>query len=548
MDQAKFQEAFNALREEYRQNLPAKIQQLYDIWNQVDADKWNADEFVTFTRLAHSLAGSGATYGFGSVSQAARSLEVFAKQLNPEAPPNHFEHAQLATLLAQLQESALTATRTSVNEIHEREAPAAPEPSSPTRRVTLYMPPSASSRDIEMQLGYFGYDVKLCEGLPECDELVESKPLAIVLDWDFAQAKFSAAQLARLNELEKCTPRLPRLFLATASDLSARLQAARHGATAYLVKPLMMTLLTETLNAQTSQHGDDPYRILIVDDDASLAAYYATALQSAGMQTRVVLNPLDVMPPMDEFRPDLILTDLYMPHVNGLELAAVLRQQEAYVSIPIVFLSGETDVDKRLSAMLLGGDDYLLKPIEATHLISSVSSRVRRARILRALAERDSLTGLLNHTRFKEQLGIEVARAVRYNGELSFIMLDIDHFKMVNDSYGHPTGDRIIKSLARLLQQRLRKTDILGRYGGEEFGVILPETNGSDAWGVMEEIRVAFGQIRQQSDGVDFHVTVSGGIATVPPATDAAMLNELSDRALYRAKRSGRNQIVYAME
>jgi PleD family two-component response regulator len=143
-----------------------------------------------------------------------------------------------------------------------------------------------------------------------------------------------------------------------------------------------------------------------------------------------------------------------MPGASGQEIAKVIRQQDAYLSIPIVFLSAESDIGRQREAMSLGGDEFLHKPIQPEHLVSAVRSRVIRYRALRALMVRDSLTGLLNHTSYKERLRAEVARAKRQNKMLSVAIIDIDHFKNVNDTYGHPAGDRVIKNLSRLLKQR----------------------------------------------------------------------------------------------
>jgi diguanylate cyclase (GGDEF)-like protein len=157
---------------------------------------------------------------------------------------------------------------------------------------------------------------------------------------------------------------------------------------------------------------------------------------------------------------------------------------------------------------------------------------------------RDSLTGLLNHTATKEQIDIEVSRARRNGDTLAVAMLDIDRFKAVNDTYGHLVGDRVINNLARLLQQRLRNTDVIGRYGGEEFAVVLSGANGESAQRVLNDVRVGFAALKQQSGGTEFSVTLSCGIATFPHHDGAAQLTDAADKALYEAKNSGRNKVV----
>jgi diguanylate cyclase (GGDEF)-like protein len=196
--------------------------------------------------------------------------------------------------------------------------------------------------------------------------------------------------------------------------------------------------------------------------------------------------------------------------------------------------------------MSLGGDDFLTKPIKPGHLVSSVSSRIQRSRMLRSFMVRDSLTGLLNHTAIKDQLEREVARAKRLKTPLAYAMIDIDLFKRVNDTYGHPVGDRVIKSLSRLLKQRLRETDVVGRYGGEEFAVIMSDTDGPAAMKVLDNIRDAFSRFSHLADGKEFSVTFSGGIADVALSGDAIKLGDFADRALYEAKHAGRNRLVLA--
>jgi diguanylate cyclase (GGDEF)-like protein len=397
-----------------------------------------------------------------------------------------------------------------------------------------------------LQISHFGYQVRSFSQAEILRQAVEkTPPAAIISDIVFPDHQLSGTQL--MTEILQTIPAAPPvLFISVLDDLNARLQVARTGGKAYFTKPVNVPSLIDKLDELTARRSIEPFRILFVDDESHLATYYALILRQAGMITTVVIDPQELMATLTEFNPDLILMDIYMPLCSGPELAAVIRQQQAYVGIPIVFLSTETDLDKQLVAMSLGGDDFLTKPIQADHLILSITARAQRARTLRSLMTRDSLTGLLNHTKIKDQLTHEVLRADRQKTQLAYAMIDLDHFKSVNDSYGHASGDRVIKSLARLLQQRLRKTDIIGRYGGEEFAVILPETTGTDAVRILNEIRLGFAQVRQRSDQAELSSTFSCGIATFPQFRDVASLSSAADRALYQAKYQGRNQVVLA--
>ena len=280
-----------------------------------------------------------------------------------------------------------------------------------------------------------------------------------------------------------------------------------------------------------------------VDDSRAQAAHTEMVLNSAGIVTRALTAPLSVMAELAEFQPDLIILDMYMPECLGTELAKVIRQHERHVSVPIIYLSAEDDLDKQLDAMSEGGDDFLTKPIKPRHLIATVRNRAARARSLKARMVRDSLTGLYNHTHTLQLLDDARFRARRDERPLTFAMLDIDHFKRVNDTYGHPMGDRVIKSLALFLKQRLRKTDHIGRYGGEEFAVVLPDTDAESARKVLEEIRQRFAEIHYPAQPHDLSCTFSCGIAELGEEMDIKTLAKQADEALYTAKHGGRNRV-----
>ncbi len=257
-----------------------------------------------------------------------------------------------------------------------------------------------------------------------------------------------------------------RVFLSSRGDLVARLAAARLGSDAYLTKPLEAGLLAETLDRLAVGGPADPYRVLIVEDDAEAATLYARTLEEAGMKVAIESDPMAIMAPLSRLQPDLILMDLYMPGCAGPELAAVLRQQTGYVGVPIVYLSAEEGLAEQIAAISAGGDEFLTKPIAPGHLVAAVKARALRGRFLATRIAHDGLTGLLNHTHMKQQTEIELSRADREGWEVAYAMIDLDRFKSVNDAFGHTAGDRLLKSLGRLLRQRLRRSDVLGRYGG----------------------------------------------------------------------------------
>lgn len=415
-------------------------------------------------------------------------------------------------------------------------APAAPA----ERLISLWPANAPDMEEIAGQLGYFGYQVKLCEHVDRLlDPALATSSYGVLMDCD-AAAQLSGSEKAALHAL---SDRVPISGLSSDGAIAKRLMAVRMGCRAFFTRPLDMTSLLDTLDRITAPPQAEAGKVLVVDDSPSTAAFYAATLSSAGFVCQVVTDPLKTMEALDDQTPELILLDMHMPGASGEELAKVIRQQDAYLSTPIVFLSAESDVTRQREAMSLGGDEFLQKPIEPQHLISAVKSRIIRYRALRALMVRDSLTGLLNHTSFKERLRTEVARVRRQNKPLSVALLDIDLFKKVNDTYGHPAGDRVIKNLARLLKQRLRGADVIGRYGGEEFAVALPDTPLEGAVRVLDNIRASFEAIVQHAGEKTFQITLSAGLSQCPPSCDAETLIQLADEALYEAKHAGRNRV-----
>jgi diguanylate cyclase (GGDEF)-like protein len=400
------------------------------------------------------------------------------------------------------------------------------------------------ARHIVSQLANYNYPVAILTDVQDLQaRLDEARPVALIMSLGAGGDDLAGARA--LTDLRKEGVALPPvIFLSSRDDIHARLSAIRAGGEAYFTRPVEFNLITDTLDRLLSDPQAEPYYVLVVEDSPSQAMLYARILEEQGMVVRTATDPLQVLSVLEDFPAELILMDVYMPNCSGIELAQVLRQQNKFLSVPIVFLSAETDLAKQHAAFRTGGDDFLVKPIQPEFLVSSVCTRADRYRSLRTQMVRDSLTGLLNHTAFIQHLAKNEARCLRQHSPLSLAMIDIDHFKQVNDTYGHPVGDQVIRNLARLLQQRLRRSDIIGRYGGEEFAVVMPDTPASVALNLMELTREAFAHVIQNGDGKEFSTTFSCGIAELNEEASRSSLIDVADTALYQAKRAGRNRVV----
>lgn len=405
--------------------------------------------------------------------------------------------------------------------------------------------------DLEEQLCRYGYEVALFEEPAAAQRTQMIRPAVSVMNVKFftqdssPQDKTgSRAGGENLNSDEEEKGKSALICLSDEDNMQSRLEAVRHGAVAFLTKPINMDALVGRLDELTRASGKQPGRVLIVEPDAEFALHLTWILGEAGMAASMAVNPRSIMESLVEYNSEIILMNLYFPDMLGMELASILRQQQAFQSIPIVFYSRDTSRDRKLAALRKGGDGFLTLPIESDHLIAEVETRLTRYRIMRSLIVQDRLTGLLNHTRLRELLNRELIRATRRQTEIHLAMIDIDQFKEVNDTYGHQMGDRVIKSLARLLKQRIWDEDILGRYGGEEFAVIFRTFDAHTAARILNEIRIDFSQLRQGTEGNSFFSTFSAGIASFPRYRAARPLVDAVFQAVRRVKNRGGNRVA----
>jgi len=305
----------------------------------------------------------------------------------------------------------------------------------------------------------------------------------------------------------------------------------------------------------------------VVDDHPDNVEIINARLSSRGFAVETATNGQEALDQVRANPPHLILLDVMMPLMDGYEVARRIKTDEALPFIPIILVTARDSTADKVEGLDAGADDYLTKPINFPELEARVRSMLRIKRLqdeldqknrelevankrLRRLSITDGLTELFNHRHMHELLHDEFERTKRSGEPLALVMLDLDRFKQVNDTYGHPTGDVILYETARILQETAREIDMVGRYGGEEFIAILPDTGEEAAAQFAERIRQAVADHVYRDDANELRMTLSSGVASFPAEgiDHPDVLIKRADEALYAAKEGGRNRVVRASE
>jgi diguanylate cyclase (GGDEF)-like protein len=489
-------------------------------------------------REFHSLAGAGATFGLPGLSDAARRGEALCQELEEGHLTPSAASERLLALVA-----AMRATHPPAGPAPLREAAgAAHDPD----EVLVVGGDAAVHARLARLLALDGLGVARATSVQEARARFEQRlPDGLVVDLRLPDGTgYEVIEDLRARPGGDLTAVV--MFNLTAAFLD-HTEAIHAGADAFFENPVEWEAVTRKLHQLLERAMADRPRILVVEDDAHTAAYARSILEAAGYDVEVCDVPRRFDEALAAFRPDLILMDIVLPDISGYDLTRYVRQDDQYVALPIIFLTSENDSGARIRTVKAGGDDYLLKPVNPSVLVANVAARLERARLLKTLLNRDGLTRLLTHTAFMEHaqaLVVQKARQPSVPGCL--VMLDLDHFKSTNDTFGHQAGDRVLVSLATLLRRHLRRSDVVGRYGGEEFGVLLEGLTEEEASRLMRRLLNEFSAIEHRApSGASFHTTFSAGVAALDdPATSLERWIQAADSALYGAKRAGRNRVM----
>jgi diguanylate cyclase (GGDEF)-like protein len=287
-------------------------------------------------------------------------------------------------------------------------------------------------------------------------------------------------------------------------------------------------------------------KVLIIDDSPDAVAIAKARLAREHLDVLVADGGRAGMELARREMPDLVLLDIEMPDLTGFEVCAAMKSDPDLCMIPIIFLSGASDGRDKVKGLDLGAVDYVTKPFDAFELRARVRAALRTKHLQDLLiryAHVDPLTELSNRRALMERLEQEWQRIQRHSGSLAFIMADVDHFKRVNDTYGHAVGDRLLVRISMAIARECRDVDLPARYGGEEFAVLTPGETAESAAALAERCRAAIEGMSIEVDGAEIQATASFGVADSHGAASPAEMVERADKHLYTAKKSGRNTV-----
>lgn len=504
-------DALDGLRREYLAGLPA---QLDEIRAAIDGLRLGHREAAATLRTHfHQLAGSGGSYGFPEISSIAREAERLMA-----ADPAASDATRLEDAVHRLAQVA-------------RRVPD-PEPAIRSR-ARLVLPAGADRDELSRRLVEAGYQVLLGARSDDPAALPASvRPDLLVIGLGPGEGDPSAIASTWTNRRGQRPGAVVLIETLRAID---RLRASAAGVDAVFPAERMLEELPRYARVFVTV-GAPPSTVLLVEADAERSSVIADRLAQANI--RVVRTPLAgaVQELLDREVPDLILVGTRLADGDGFAVGRMVRRDPRFGLLPMVFL-GTGEVSERIEALRAGADDFLVHPVDPELLLHTVVKRAERGRRLRESLHRDQLTGLLNHATLMAELEYAVDYGRRHGGPLAFVMFDLDRFGEVNERFGQAVGDQVLLHVANVFRSNVRASDVIGRVGGEEFGMILRGGGADGASVLASKLRRVLGeQAATTVEGIRIPVNVSVGWACYP--TDGSIAGELAHAAVQAMRRA----------
>ncbi|MGB5497152.1 MAG: EAL domain-containing protein [Sedimenticolaceae bacterium] len=454
-------------KEVFVRQLPKRIAAVEEIWSRLESGAWDSAQLDALYERVREISEHSKAFALFQLNESVFSLEVYLSSfVGSDIKPEVNQTNTISGLIRALKTAAQLAA-------DNQEADPLPAGEISVFIVGdkhgLTAEVADALRNLDCDVRYFSDPESV---LPN---LQADPPKAIVADTSLLpQMPPLSAELVRLRSHVSIS--IPLIFVSSSTALQLRVDAIRAGGDGFFVAPLDAEQVAEQIRDIAQPGMQQTFRVVVVEDDPTQADFAASILRKAGIEVVQITEPVKVIKTLHEFKPDLILMDIYMPEVNGIELTTVIRDHTEFVAIPIVFLSGEQDTDKQLDALSVGGDDFIAKPIRPKHLLGVVQTRIRRSRQLRRAtgqpAKHDRVTGLFSRQHFLDRLGKAVDKDETAM-PVGVMLVTPDNLTQLQERHGVGGLDHLISELGAVIAHQLRDTDLAARIDDHSFGVLL---------------------------------------------------------------------------
>jgi diguanylate cyclase (GGDEF)-like protein len=504
------------LRGRFRETARTRLGDMTSLLARLERDRSDTAALQQLAKHFHALAGMGGTYGYPRVTELGDEAEAVMLPLvkrggTPDAATVSRWRELTQAIDAELEWSG---------GLQPAVSPGGLKPAAPSFEVLLVTSDAELAARVSEALEREEMRVRVCAPGEVVAQLDARLPDAAVID--------------TLQVLEVFHDRAGVEVIAIVDGaFEEKVRAIRSGAEAFVAKPLDLNLLVRRVTALRDRKERPAPRILAVEDDAVTTALLRGILSAAGYDVEVCRDPREFERTLVAFQPDLLLMDVQLSHdVTGHDLVRYVRQSERFSTLPVIIVTSDSERRAILEGTSAGADMLVTKPVDWDLLLSQIAARLERATVVRDLSDRDPLTGVLTRGAFDARM-----RQRGHDGKAVLALIDLDHFKTINDTFGHAAGDRVLASLGTLLRRRLRHNDVVARYGGEEFALLLESSATRDAEELCARLLAEFTE-------VEHGVTFSAGLAALQESFEETFRR--ADAALYEAKRAGRARIVSA--
>lgn len=549
------EKALHNLRLDYIKQLPESIQQTESDW-QLLVESWQPNVLQRIQTTVHKLAGSAGSFGLQDLSQAAIPLDASLRTIQQRgvAP----DEDELPEIDKQMQDFLTTAKASYAN--NSQAQPPAPladaqqevEVEANGRLLYLVDDDKTYALDLALHLKKAGYSVKVFHDAEQLADIIKKHPpAALVMDIMLKENDLAGPQITYQIQKDRAAP-LPVVFISARRDMIARLAAVRANGDGYFEKPFPPETLISKLNQLTRPQEQHRYRILIVDDSNIYADKYAKLLQHAGMSVRILAHPMRFMEALEKFPPELILINAQLESISGLEMAMVIRQQDKFAQLPLVFFAQEFNQSLRRAAIRGYGDDFINNEASNEQIIATITNRLKNAEKLqhnhtsveqKQDNNRDRVTGLYHRNYLLLQLEL-LNKQSNFSHPLTCVYINLDNYRGIDKIMGPMATDRVLQETSQFLRKQVSNPHLLARFSESVFVIIYINQP-------LEEIKRSADLIRKtletritEVDGHHLASTCSIGISVHKNNNDVTQILKNADDACSEAHNSGGNQVV----